>query len=113
MNSCWARWPAADGALLQALAGFAHQGDGLGEDVRHHRAQLLSLLLGRALDVDAVHRRHRQVDRKLDRVVGPCEALRALHLLGELAQASLNLVGVAEQASESTSFHASMVPALV
>jgi hypothetical protein len=31
--------------------------------------------------------------------------LSALHLLGELAQPALKLVGIAEQSSESTSFH--------
>jgi hypothetical protein len=91
--------------LLQALARFAHERDGLGEDDGHHRAQLLGLLLGRPLDVDAVDRRHRQIDGQLDRVVGPGETLRALHLLGELPELALQVIRVTEQAAESTSFH--------
>ena len=63
------------------------------------------LLLGRALDVDAVDRRDGHVDRELDRVVGPGQLLLALHLLGELRHPALELVRVAEEASEST-FHA-------
>ena len=38
--------------LGEALARLAHQRHGLGEDRRHHGADLLRLLLGRALDVD-------------------------------------------------------------
>jgi hypothetical protein len=91
--------------LLQALARFAHERDGLGEDDGHDRAQLLGLLFGRPLDVDAVDRGHRQVDGQLDRVVGPGETLRALHLLGELPELALQVVGISEQAAESTSFH--------
>ena len=45
----------------------------------------------------------RHVDRELDRVVGPGDALRALHLLGELRHAPPQLVGVAEQAAEAPS----------
>ena len=74
------------GGLGQALARLAHQRHGLGEDRRHHRADLLRLLLGRALDVDAVDRRDGHVDRQLDRVVGPGDGLSALHLLGHLLQ---------------------------
>ncbi|HWD75258.1 MAG TPA: hypothetical protein VG371_08970, partial [Solirubrobacteraceae bacterium] len=37
--------------LLQALARFAHERNGLGEDHGHHSAQLFGLLLGRPLDV--------------------------------------------------------------
>jgi hypothetical protein len=93
--------------LLQALARFAHECDGLGEDDGHHRAQLLGLLLGRPLDVDAIDRGHREIDGELDRVVGPGETLSALHLLGELTEPALQVVRVAEQASESASFHGS------
>jgi hypothetical protein len=99
------RWRLAPDGLLQALARLAHESDRLGEDERHHRAQLLGLLLGRPLDVDAVDRRHRQIDRQLDRVVGPCQALRALHLLGELAETALQVVGVTEHSAEARSFH--------
>ena len=70
---------------------------------------LLGLLLGRALDVGAVHRRHGQIDRELDRVVGPGQPLSALHLLGELAEPALQIVRVTEQSAEAASFHASMV----
>lgn len=90
--------------LLQARARFAHERDGLGEDDRHDAADLLRLLLGRPLDVDAVDRRDRQVDGQLDRVVGPGESLGALHLVRELSHAALKLVRIAEKSSES--FHA-------
>ena len=98
---------AARGALLQPLARLAHERDRLGEDGRHHRADLLGLLGRRALDVDAVDGRDRHVDRELDRVVGPGQPLLALHLLGELRHAPLELVGVAEHASEA--FHATIL----
>src|SRR4051794_35495274 len=89
--------------LLQPLARLAHQGHGLGEDRGHHGAQLLRLLLRRALDVHAVHRRDRQLHREVDRVVGPRQALLALHLLRELRHPALELVGIAEQTTEA--FH--------
>ena len=95
-----AQEPAA--GLGKPLARLAHQRDGLGEDGRHHRADLLGLLLGVALQVDAVDRSHRHVDRQLDRVVGPGEVLGRLHLLGHLLQALLK-VRVVEEASEA--FH--------
>src|SRR5687767_13553833 len=62
----------------EALARLAHERHGLGEHGGHHAADLLGLLLRRALDVDPVDRRDGHVDRELDRVVGPGEALRAL-----------------------------------
>src|ERR1700692_2877248 len=92
--------------LLQALAGLAHERDGLGEDRGHDRAELLGLLLGGALDIGAVHRRDGQIDRQLDRVVGPGEPLRALHLLGEFAEPALKLIRVAEHSAKAASFHA-------
>src|SRR5581483_2931558 len=70
------------------------------------RADLLGLLLRGALDIDPVDRGHREVDRELDRVICPSETLSALHLLGELAEPSLQVVRIAEQAAEATSFHA-------
>src|SRR5262249_17394405 len=94
------------GRLLQAFARFAHERDRFREHDRHHRANLLGLLLGCALDVDAVDRRDREVDRKLYRVVRPGETLGALHLLGELAQPALKVVRAAEEIAESTAFHA-------
>jgi hypothetical protein len=96
---------ASSSVLLQALARFAHERDGLGEDNGHDRAQLLGLLLGRPLDVDAIDCGHRQIDGQLDRVIGPRETLSALHLLGELSEPALQVVGISEQAAESTSFH--------
>src|SRR5213080_4000381 len=83
--------------LLKALAGFAHQRHGLGEDGRHHAADLLRLLLGVALHVDAVDRRDGHLHGEADRVVGPGEPLLALHLLGELGHPPLQLVRVAEE----------------
>jgi hypothetical protein len=95
------------GWLLQALARFAHERDRFGEDDRHHRAQLLGLLLRRALDVDAVDRRHGEIDREFDGVVRPREPLRTLHLLGELAEPALQIVGITEHTAEAASFHGS------
>ena len=69
------------------------------------------LLFGRALDVDAVHRGDRQVDRELDRVVRPRETLGSLHLFGELAESFLNLVRVAEETAETTGLNATIVAA--
>ena len=46
-------------ALLQTLARLAHERHCLGEDERDHAAELCGLLLGAALDVDAVDRRDR------------------------------------------------------
>ena len=94
-------------ALLQPLARLAHERDGLGEDGRHHGADLLGLLGRGALDVDARDRRDGHVDRELDRVVGPRQALLALQLLGELRHAPLELVGISEQAAET--FHATIL----
>ena len=88
--------------LGEALARLAHQRDGLGEHRRHHRADLLGLLLGVALEVDAVDRGDRHVDRELDRVVRPGEVLGRLHLLGHVLQPLLE-IRVVEEASEA--FH--------
>jgi hypothetical protein len=93
------------GGLLQALARLAHERDCFRKDDRHHRAQLLGLLLRRALDVDAIDRRHGEIDREFDGVVGPRESLSALHLLGELPEPALQIVGVAEESAEAASFH--------
>ena len=80
-------------AVIQlALAGFPHQGHGLGEDHGHHAPDLLGLLLGVALDVDAVDRRHRHLHREPDRIVGPRQLLLALHLLGELRHPPLQIL---------------------
>src|SRR3954469_19162163 len=86
------------GWLREALASFAHQRDGLREHRGHHGAQLLRLLLGRALDVDALDRRDRHVDGELDRVVGPCQGLGGLHVLRHLLHAALELRVVEEPA---------------
>ena len=95
------------GGLGQALAGLAHERHGLGEDQPDRVADLGRLLLRRAGEVDRVDRGDRHVDGELDRVVRPCDALRALHLLGELAQPALEVVGVAEHAAEGVgAFHA-------
>ena len=90
----------AEAGLGQSLARLADQGDGLGEDRGHHGADLLRLLLGRPLDVDPVDRGHGHVDRELDRVVGPGERLRALHLLGHLLHPALE-VRVVEEVAEA------------
>jgi hypothetical protein len=63
------------------------------------------LLVSRALNIGAIHRRDGQINRQLDRVVGPGQALGALHLLRELAQPALELVRVAKHSSEATAFH--------
>ena len=49
------------------------------------------------------------VDGELDRVVGPGDLLGALHLLGELLHAAAHLLGVPEQATESSGFHAPII----
>src|ERR1700753_2208385 len=103
MNSCSVRGSCS--RLLQALARFAHERNRLREHDRHHRANLLGLLLGCALDVDAVDRCDRQVDRKLYGVVCPSETLGSLHLLGELPQPALKVLGVTEEIAESAAFH--------
>src|SRR3954471_9525369 len=89
-------------ALTEALTRLAHQRDRFGEDGRHHRADLLRLLLRGALDVHPVDRGDRHVDRQLDRVVGPRQRLRGLHLLGHLLHPPLE-VWVVEEAAET--FH--------
>ncbi len=95
--------------LLKALPGLAHERDGLGEDARDHGADLLGLRLGVALDVDSPDGSDSHVDGELDCVVGPHETLVALHLFCELSQAPLQLLGVAEQISESTTVHARII----
>src|SRR3954453_15788563 len=89
-----------ESALLMALTRFAHERDRLREDRRHHRADLLGLLLGGALDVDAVDGRDGHVDRELDGVVRPCQRLGRLHLLGHLLHATLK-VWIVEEAAET------------
>ena len=49
------------------------------------------------------------VDGELDRVVGPRQALVALHLFGELREAALELLGVAEQVTEAAALHARII----
>src|SRR5579875_273705 len=95
--------------LGETLARLAHEGHCLREDDRHHRTQLLGLLLGRSLDVHAVHRGDRQVHCELDRVVRPRNALGSLHLLGELAESPLDLIWISEEIAEAASFHLSIV----
>ena len=53
------RWP-----LLKALAGLAHERHGLGEHARDHRADLLGLRLGVALQVHPLRRRRRSCRRR-------------------------------------------------
>jgi hypothetical protein len=62
-----------------------------GKDRRHDHADLLGLLLGRALDVGAIDRGDRHVDGQLDRVVRPGQRLAGLHLLGHLLQPLLEI----------------------
>src|SRR5581483_3961240 len=104
---CWARWPSqlVGERLLKPLARLAHERHRFREHCGHDRAQLLGLLLGRALDVGPVHRRHGQIDGELDGVVGPGQALRALHLLGEFAKTALELIWIAEHSAEAAAFH--------
>ena len=92
-------------ALLKPLARLAHEGDGLGEHAGHHRADLLCLGLGVALQVDPLDGGDRHVDRQLDRVIRPGKFLVALHLFGEFGQAPLQLLGIAEQISKAAALH--------
>ena len=95
--------------LLQPRARLAHERHGLGEDERHDGADLFGLRLGAALQVDALDRRDRHVDGELDRVVGPGQFLLALHLIGELREAPLQLLRVSEQVSETATLHALII----
>jgi len=99
--------------LLKPLARLAHERHGLREHPSHDGADLLCLVLGVALDVDAFDRRDGHIDSQLDRVVGPCQALLSLHLLGEVSQPSLQLVRVAEQVSEATAVHVGIIDCAV
>ena len=63
----------------------------------------------RALELDRVNRGDGHVNRELDRVVGPSHLLGALHLLGELLHAAAHLVGVPEEAAESSGFHVPII----
>src|SRR3954451_2442388 len=64
----------------------------------------MRLLLGRALEVHPVDRRHRHVDSELDGVVSPRKRLGTLHLLGHLLEPPLE-IRVVEETAEA--FHAS------
>src|SRR5206468_3371497 len=60
--------------LLKTLARLAHQRHGLGEDRRHQAADLLGLLFGVALHVDAVDRRDGHLHGEAaDRAICPPE----------------------------------------
>jgi hypothetical protein len=84
----------------KALARFAHEGDGLGEDDPDRVANLHRLFVAGPREVEAVDRGDRQLDGEPDRVVGPSHPLGALHLLGHLAEAAPQLVRISEQAAE-------------
>ena len=100
---------ASERALLQAFAGLANERDGLGEDCRDDGANLLGLRFRVALHVQPVDRGDGHVDRELDRVVGPRESLLALHLLRELSETPLKILGVAKEIAEATGLHATIV----
>jgi hypothetical protein len=91
--------------LGETLARFTHERYCFREDDRHDRADLLGLLLRRALDVDAVDLGNGQIDRELDGVVGPSKSVRALHLLGKFAEPPLEIIRVSEEATERVAFH--------
>ena len=84
----------------EALARLAHEDHGLREDRAHRLQQVLGLLLAVALEVEPLDAGDRHVHGELDRVVGPGDLLRALHLLGELRHPPPQLVRVAEQSAE-------------
>ena len=73
--------------LSEALARLAHECHGFGKEHPDRVADLRGLLAGGPGEVERVDRGDRHVDRQLDRVVGPGDALRSLHLLRELAAA--------------------------
>ena len=61
----------------------------------------------RPVELEAGDRRHGHVDRELDRVVGPGDALGALHLLGHLAESrARSSSGSPEDAEGIGAFHA-------
>src|SRR5271169_4089383 len=104
-RACRLRDARAAGGLLQAGPCLAHERDGLGEDAGDECPNLIRLRLGVALQVDPGDRSHGHLDREADRVVGPCEALVALHLIGELGQPPLQLVRVAKDVTEPSALH--------
>jgi hypothetical protein len=92
--------PAADPSkaeLAQAFARLAHEGDRLGEEDADRVADLHRLLVGGPVQFEAGDRGDGHLDRELDRVVGPGDALRGLHLLRQLFHASAELLGIAKQ----------------
>src|SRR5581483_11142898 len=94
----------------ETLAGGADERDRLGEEHAHRIAQGERLLVGAALDGDLRERGGRQLDGGVQRQRGELLALRLLHrlglLLGELAKAAQQILGVAaEGKSESAAFH--------
>ena len=103
----------AASSLLKSLARLAHERHGLGEHAGHHRADLVRLGLGVALQVHPLDGCDGHVDRELDRVVRPRQALLSLHLLGELREAPLQLLGITEQVSESTALHVRIIDSLL
>ena len=84
----------------ESLARLAHEDHRFREHQAHGLQQVLSLLLGVSLEVEALYARHRHIDGELDRVVGPGHLLGALHLLRELRHAPAQLVRIAEEAAE-------------
>jgi hypothetical protein len=52
---------------------------------------------------------YRHVNGELDRVVSPGQTLLSLHLVGELREAPLKLLWIAEQVSETTALHAQII----
>ena len=83
--------------LGETLARFAHKGDRFGKDDPNRVADLHGLLVARPLEVEPGDRSDGHLDREANRVVREGDLLRALHLLRELAEAPLELLGIAER----------------
>src|SRR5918912_1489016 len=94
----------------EALARGAHERHGLGKEHAHRVTKGDRLLVGAALDVDLPEPRPGQLDRRVQRQRRELLPLRLLHrlslLLGELAQAAHQLLGVAAERESESTFHA-------
>jgi ferritin len=102
------------GLAHEALSGSRDQRDGLGEEDAHRVAKGCCLLLGRPLDFQPLERGACQLDSRVQGERGELLALRLVHslglLLGELTQATHQLLGITAKGKAESTFHAITVP---